>query len=236
MSDAPLPNPDADLPPADRYAFNLPPGSVRGLLVLMIMVPFWIMLGWPEPRLGPMPFYIYFLMTWVFLFLFSPVWSISTQEASSDQPAEWNLPRYTIHFLLAAVTIGLIVLRLVDDPSGQRLAERLQPDESEMKRLPFLLLSMFAGFIPGWLTSHLLGKAREIYWFQDLQAWVSLLAMFGLAALTILHVMNAFRLDPFTTNILEYIVIGIVGWYFGARAPAAYAPRRPAYRYPDANV
>ena len=39
-----------DTPPAepdrDRYAFNLPRGSVRGALVMMIMLPFWVLLAW----------------------------------------------------------------------------------------------------------------------------------------------------------------------------------------------
>src|SRR5262245_66598405 len=103
--------PASETPRPDRYAFNMPPGSVRGLLVIMIMVPFWVMIAWPE-RLAAMPFYLYFLLGWVFLFLFSPVWSISAEQGSSDQPAEFHLPRYAIHILLFVVTVGLLAWRL----------------------------------------------------------------------------------------------------------------------------
>jgi hypothetical protein len=226
MSATPYDNgtPASETPRPDRYAFNMPPGSVRGLLVIMIMVPFWILLAWPE-RLAPMPFYLYFLLGWVFLFLFSPVWSISPEEASTDQPAEFHLPRYTIHILLFVVTVGLLGWRLYSDPSGQDLIDRLSPDPDQVRRLPLLLLSLFAGFLPGWLLTQMLGKWRDVYWFQDIQASVSLIAMLGLAALTIIHLVNASLLKEVNTDMAEYILIGVVAWYFGARAPAAYPKR-----------
>jgi hypothetical protein len=224
MSDTPVTSDNGSAPSPDRYAFNLPAGSVRGLLVIMIMVPFWLLLAWPE-RLTAMPFYLYFLLGWVFLFLFSPVWSISAEGGSTDQPAEFHLPRYSIHILLFVVTAALIAWRLYNDPTGQDLLDRLRPNPDQMEKVPYLLLSLFAGFLPGWLLSQMMGKWRDVYWFQDIQASVSLIAMLGLAALTIIHLVNASMIKEVNTDMAEYILIGIVAWYFGARAPAAYPTR-----------
>src|SRR5262249_40145678 len=117
MTQPPADRPDT--PPAepdrDRYAFNLPRGSVRGALVMMIMLPFWVLLAWPE-RLAPMPFYLYFMLVWVFLFIASPFWSISAEEGSSDQPPPFHLPRYTFHFIIIVLTTGLLAWRIYTNP------------------------------------------------------------------------------------------------------------------------
>jgi hypothetical protein len=218
-------NPDKDLEPDDRYAFNLPRGSVRGALVLMIMVPFWVMLAWPT-RLAPMPFYVYFLLVWVFVFIASPFWSISSDEGSTDEPAPFHLPKYTFHILIFVVTVGLLGWRIYD-PGVADLLDRLTPGGTgaeeagaraeQMSELPWLLMSMGIGFASGWGLARLLGKWRDVYWFQDIQASVSLIAMLLLAALTLIHVINATLLKEIPTHLLQYILIGLVAWYFGAR-------------------
>jgi hypothetical protein len=244
MSDIPETNSGA-LPPDERYAFNLPRGSVRGALVLLIMLPFWVLIApWPD-RLMPMPFYIYFLLVWVFFFIASPFWSISTAEGSSDQPAPFHLPKYTIHFVIIVVTVGLLVWggvtnyealldrltpgttlseedvkKLVEKfPEGatREEARKLIERANAMAELPALLISLAVGFIGGWGISRLLGKWREAYWFQDVQATVSLIAMLLLVVMTLIHVINSQLLKEIDTRMLQYILVGLVAWYFGAR-------------------
>ncbi len=212
------------LPPEDRYAFNLPRGSVRGALVMMIMLPFWVMIAWPT-RLAPMPFYIYFLMVWVFVFIASPFWSISSEEGSTDEPAPFHLPKYTFHVIIVLVTVGLIGWRVYVDPAD--LLDRLTPGgggpdnapgrAEQMSELPYLLMSLAVGFVAGWGLARLLGKWRDVYWFQDVQATVSLIAMLLLVILTILHLANSRLMNPQDLVVPQYILIGLVAWYFGAR-------------------
>jgi hypothetical protein len=245
MSDVPESVPDPNggaLPPEYRYAYNLPRGSIRGGLVLMIMVPFWVLIAWPQ-RLMPMPLYIYFLLIWVFVFIASPFWSISSEEGSTDTPAPFHLPKYTFHFLIAVVTVGLITWRGLTDyedlldrltPGGTGFAaaakvlkesekqeKRDQAKEEradEMRQLPYLLMSLAVGFLSGWGVARILGKWRDVYWFQDIQATVSLVAMLGLLGLTIYHVISAQQDKPFSPDLVQYILVGVIAWYFGARS------------------
>src|SRR5919199_967701 len=50
----------------------------------------------------------------------------------------------------------------------------------------FWLLLLTGGFLLGWVTR--LGPWRRAYWFQDIQAWVSMLAMLALGAEIVIQI------------------------------------------------
>ena len=56
---------------AARPPLGLPPGSIRGLLSLQIVITFWLLLAMPEDKQKPIPMNLYFLLTMVFVFFVS---------------------------------------------------------------------------------------------------------------------------------------------------------------------
>jgi hypothetical protein len=233
---APAEDPD-DLEPEYRYAFNLPAGSVRASLVILIMLPFWILLAVPQP-LGPMPLYLYFLMGMVLMFFAAHGGTIKPKHVE-DPASPLHLPPYFFRILLLVVTLGLLGYRFYTDQNNlSALAERLAPplyqlDPNDKTKvltdstglpLPsiqwvWLLVSVVGGFAGGWVVSRLLGKWKEAYWFQDIQASVSILACAGLTVLGIIHLLiNPTVTNPVDPSVFEYILTGIVAWYFGVRS------------------
>jgi hypothetical protein len=232
---APAEDPD-DLEPEYRYAFNLPAGSVRASLVILIMLPFWILLAVPQP-LGPMPLYLYFLMGMVLMFFAAHGGTIKPKHVE-DHPSPLHLPPYFFRILLLAVTLGLLGYRFyVDWNNLDELVHRLSPplyqlDPNDKTKVlleggqpvlssqwMWLLVSVVGGCTGGWVVSRLLGKWKEAYWFQDIQASVSILACAGLTVLGIIHLLiNPSVTNPVDPSIFEYILTGIVAWYFGVRS------------------
>jgi hypothetical protein len=96
----------------------------------------------------------------------------------------------------------------------------LKPDPAKIQeQWAGLLFAVAVGYIAGWGLSRLLGKWRDSPVFQDVQASVSLLAMFGLSIAAIIHlIINPQLQNPLDSSIFEYILTGVVAWYFGARS------------------
>jgi len=80
--------------------------------------------------------------------------------------------------------------------------------------------AFFLGIIVARLAEKLLaGPAGLPPWFQDLMAWVSLLAMLGLGAEVIIRlVINPTLSQPLSLPPWEGILAGLVAFYFGARS------------------
>jgi TctA family transporter len=200
-----------------RQPLNLPAGSVRSSLVLMILLPFWILLAVPQ-RPVPMPLYVYFLLGLVLVFFASHGGTIAPKHAV-DHPSPWYLPRGFFRVLLLLVTAGLIGWRVYNDPTGHELLDRLQPADQQLANWPYLLGALFAGYFAGWVISRLLGRFRYSPVYQDLQAAISIIAMLGLSVLAIIHILiNPGLEEPINPLIFESILVAIVAWYFGARS------------------
>jgi hypothetical protein len=213
----PVPVTQAATPPAeppDRHPLNLPRGTVRTGLVLLILLPFLILILSPE-RLVPMPLYLYFLLGLVLVFFAS-----HGAEATEDSESAYSWLGRVVLFLLLAGTMAAIVYRLVTNPDVLR--DRLTPNTNDpdlVGRVPYLLLATMGGYALGWLMSHLLGDWRYVYWWQDVQASVSLLAMFLLTGALFFTIFISSQLEKNpNTIVFECILLGVVAWYFGARS------------------
>ena len=208
---------ESDAPLLYRQPLNLPAGSVRSSLVLLIILPFWILLAVPQ-RQVPMPLYLYFLLGLVLVFFAAHGGTIAPKHAA-DHPSPWYLPRGFFRLGLILVTAGLIGWRVYNDPTGQDLADRLTPTPQELAKWPDLLGAMAAGYVAGWAVSRVLGRYRYSPVYQDLQAAVSIIAMVGLSGLAIVHLLINPGLEvPVNAVIFESILTAIVAWYFGARS------------------
>jgi hypothetical protein len=202
------------MPPSEplyRHPLNLPRGTVRTSLVFLILLPFWVLLLSPE-RLVPMPLYLYFLLGLVLVFFAS-----HGAHATEDSESDFSWLGRAFLFLMLLGTIGVIVFRLVTNPDV--LPDRLMVPPGAAQRAPYLMLATFGGYGLGWLMSHLLGEWRNIYWWQDVQASISLLGMFLLTGALFFTIFISSQLEKdVNTVVLECIVLGVVSWYFGARS------------------
>jgi len=207
--------PDATPPagPLSRQPLNLPRGTVRAGLVLLIVLPFWVMLLSPT-RLGPMPLYLYFLLGLVLVY-------VAAHGRSATEARDQTTFSFTnVLFLLLSIlgTLAVVGYCLVTKPP-QFWADRLVPPPNAAYAAPYLLLATLGGYSVGWLISHLLGEWRNIYWWQDVQASISLMAMFLLSFAFVLTVFIQAQLpEMLDTTVFESILVAVVAWYFGARS------------------
>jgi hypothetical protein len=200
-----------------RQPLNLPAGSVRSSLVLLIILPFWILLAVPQRQI-PMPLYLYFLLGLVLVFFASHGGTIAPKHVPGH-PSPWHLPRGFFRLALILITAGLIGWRLYNDPSGKDLADRLTPTPEQLANWPYLLGTVAAGYVAGWAVSRVLGPYRYSPIYQDLQAAISIIAMVGLSGLAIVHLLISPELKvPVNAVVFECILTAIVAWYFGARS------------------
>lgn len=197
-----------------RHPLGLPAGSVRATLALIIAGLFWTLILIPNERNIPVPLFLYFCTATVLLFFFAHGKSISRQDG---EPPPWGLPRGSIRFLIIAGTIG--VFGLYYYLHNELPLNKLVPQPGQLSQWSKLLVALAVGLGSGYLMGR--GPWRKSAVFQDIQAWVSLLAMLGLAAEIIIvlfinpNLRQELKVDLSTW---EAILTGIVMWYFGARS------------------
>jgi hypothetical protein len=144
-----------------------------------------------------------------------PAWHVGPVPGTAPA-GPMRLSPYLLHLLLLVVTGALVGWRYYNDPND--LLDRLTPAQESVDQLPWLVLSVWVGLLAGMGATWLLGPWRQAYWYQDLQASVSLLAMLGLLVWLLIQIFVSSAV-PQGVNMLvfECILLGIVAWYFGAR-------------------
>jgi hypothetical protein len=204
-----------------RHPLGLPRGSVRAVLALMILAHFWILIVAPEvlaergPRLIPMPWYLYCLMGLVFVFFASHGGSIAWAE--DPEPSPLYLPGGVLRILMLLVTLGLLGWQLFTNPEALKF--RLEPSPEDTARLPYLLFTLLSGYALGWVASRIFRALELNQYLQDIQASVSLVAIFLLLATFIATVFVLPTLEQqVPIHYLEYTVTAVVAWYFGVRS------------------
>jgi hypothetical protein len=211
MSQAP------NAPPAPyRHPLGLPAGSIRALLSLLILGLLWLLLAVPEqPGKNPIqvPMALYCLLALVFHFFGSHGHSIPS--SASGQPAPWHLPRGTFRIIMVLGTVAVVGYEYWFD--SERMIKRLTPPVDQLAEWPYLLSALGGGFVLGMLLR--LGPWNRLPAYQDILAWISLLAIIGLVAEVVLHVLiNPTITSPIDAQTFECIVVAIVAAYFGARS------------------
>jgi hypothetical protein len=197
-----------------RHPLGLPRGSVRAVLALMILAHFWILIAAPE-RLIPMPWYLYCLMGLVFVFFASHGGSIAWAE--DPEPSPLYLPGGVLRILMLLVTLGLLGWQLYTNPEALKF--RLEPSPEDTAHLPYLLFTLLSGYALGWVASRVFRALELNQYLQDIQASVSLVAIFLLMATFIATVFVLPTLEQqVPIHYLEYTVTAVVAWYFGVRS------------------
>jgi hypothetical protein len=207
--------------PPPRHALGLPAGSVRAMLALSVLGLLWLLALQPMPGKGqplgqielPTVFMdLQILMVLILAHFFAAHGhSIRTH---AEQRSPLGLPRGSVRFLLLAGYLALAVYLYRTQPKFE------YPSQSAL----ILLLVLISGFFLG----HLLTAAVRVmsggvlpYWFQDVEAWVALLAIICMAILFIvlLFINPSLSLEQkIDLPFVEAILAALVGFYFGARS------------------
>ena len=216
-SPPPAPAQTAVFPPVQRQPLGLPEGSVRALLALMVFGTIWVLLVLHEDKPAPIPLHLYYLM---FLILGSYFAARRHHQAPAGvrHAHPLHLPRGTLRFLVIVGFIAAAGWGLHKDP---QFLDRLTPPVAEQPYLPIVVVgAFFLGILVARFGERVLaGPAGVPPWFQDLLAWVSLLAMLGLGAEVVIRlVINPTLSQPLTLPPWETILAGLVAFYFGARS------------------
>src|SRR5262249_34116942 len=154
----------------------------------------------------------YCLMGLVFVFFASHGSSIAWAE--DPEPSPLHLPGGVLRGFILVVNVGLMGWLLFNNPEG--LQARLEPSPADTARLPYLLFILFAGYGLGWTASRIFSALELNQYLQDIQASVSLVAIFLLLASLIANVFILPNLEhQVSMQYLEYTVTAVVAWYFG---------------------
>ena len=201
-----------------RHALGLPAGSVRALLAFGVLGLSWLLVwryGTGADHKLPLEFiYLQYLAVLILAHFFAAHGGTIGQQVSSSSPL-W-LPTGTVRFLLIAGYLGLGAFLYLHNQ-----IEFTEPIQGQQGLLLLLLLSSFflGHVITG--TVRLVSRGTLPFWFQDVEAWVALLALLGLGVLAMIHLFinpsleSAKRIEPGT---LEAFLAAAVGFYFGARS------------------
>ena len=194
------------MPPEMRHPLGLPAGSIRALLALAITAMFWVYL---VVLPTPVPLYMYFMLALVPIFFASHGYSIGL-----SGPNPLYLPRGTIRSLLLAGSIGVLIWQIVTEPN---VIQQLEPAQAELKDWPLYFLSLLGSCTLGWLIGR--GPWRRWPAFQDVQAWVSLLALLAFGTEIVIDLVIKPQAPILTQReIWHAIIIGIMGFYFASRS------------------
>jgi len=203
-----------------RQALGLPAGSVRALLALMILGLLWAVALLSRPVAGheiPELFlYLQYLLLLVLASFFAAHGStIGAAYVGGHNPL--GLPRGSVRVILFLGLVGLVVWLFLNHYNFQ-----------EERKLPvFLPLILLGGYFLGHIISAMVcsisGNGPVPPWYQDIQAWVALIAMLLLSALFLVHFIQVIDQSlpdnmKQTGPLLPAILGGVVGFYFGARS------------------
>jgi hypothetical protein len=181
----------------------------------MIMGTIWVLLL--MPRVVHVPLYL-----WYLLFLCTGTYFAGRSQTRDKGPAPLYLPRGSIRILIIVGFFGIIGYTIFKDPSGFVNTPMLaETDKKETLLLPTVMIGAFLlGVIVNAACWKLLNRPEGMpAWYQDVQAWVSVLAVLGLGAQVILElVIFPSMANPPSLPHLEIVLSSVIAFYFGARA------------------
>jgi uncharacterized membrane protein len=199
------------LAPVPRHPLGLPQGSVRAVLSLTIVGLLWLLLLLPADKDVQVPLYLYFLLGLVLVFFGSHGRSIAPQ-GTNRSPL--GLPRGSIRGIIVLGTVAVFAWCFHSNPS--LLMARLTPTPEQLPQWPYLLMVLLGGFLLGWIIR--LGPWKNLYWFQDVQAWFSLVAIILLGAEMVIRLfIRPHMEEELDLPVVEEILVGVVAFYFGVR-------------------
>ena len=211
-------------PAPRRFALGLPAGSVRALLALAVLGLLWaVALTHPsgetvsdaDKHLPTILIGLQILMVLILVHFFTAHGHTIGRHISNASPL--GLPGGSIRFVLAAGYIGLAVLLLYN---------RADFDLPEPGAMWSLLLELVVVLV-SYFTGMLISAAVRLTWgepppapYQDMEAWVAILALLGLGIVVLIHLINhnVAAENKISLDVAQAVLSGLIGLYFGARS------------------
>jgi hypothetical protein len=194
----------------------MPPGSVRALLALMVVgLVCASMLIHPDKAL-PIPAYLIYLLFLVLGHYFAARGSSPSNGAAwNRQPL--NLPRGCIRLVLLVSLLGTTIYRLYTDPEG--FEKQWLNTMQGLAKVPMMPVIILSAFFIGALLRMTIGRHPPAWW-QDIEAWVSLIAVLLMCVATLMHLVIIPSLDVPFLELPEWesILAAVVAFYFGERS------------------
>jgi hypothetical protein len=200
-----------------RHPLGLPPGSVRAILAFMVFGTIWAMLLLPEEKAVPIPLYLYYLM-FLILGAYFAARGHGHGPSAPGQPHPLYLPRGSIRFLMILGFAAALGWGYYHNPN---FFDRLSPTVTDKPILPLVVLgTFFLGVLVARLANLLLAGPEGLPpWFQDILAWISLLAVLLFTAEILIRlVINPTLNWELDLSAWESILAGVVAFYFGVRS------------------
>jgi hypothetical protein len=200
-----------------RHALGLPAGSVRALLTLMILGLVWALLLVPEEKDIRVPVYLYYLMFLILGHFFAAHGhSIAGPTAGPASPL--HLPSGTLRTLIIVGFLAVLGYRYYVYRDFEKLFKLGEP----LFEQPYLPLVILGGFFVGVFLNRVIIRSVGITpWFQDILAWVAMLATLGLSAEVIVQLVINPSLDReqrLTLYPWHLFLSAIISFYFGLRS------------------
>jgi hypothetical protein len=186
---------------------GLPPGSVRGLLSIMIVALLWLLLLLPRnvTQQVTVPVHVYMLLALVLLFFVAHGRTIARK--ADPTPSPLYLPGGTLRLIILGGTIATIVYLFLND--RERLIQRLTPAADQMQHWPEFLLALVGGLAVGWIFRFI----------TPLHNWLAVLALFAMLADIVIEVFVYPQLKENADPVVwQCIVTAVVASYFGTRS------------------
>jgi len=214
--------PAAPPPRNVRHPLGLPAGSVRALLTIMVFGTFCTLLLMPPERRVDVPLYLYYL---TFLILGSYFGARGSAPSDKRDLPPLYLPRGSIRILIILAFTGVIGYGIYQDPD---FLDKLKLND--MNKEPWLPVVIFGSFFLGVIVAMFARLALESEegmpaWYQDVLAWLSVLAVLSLGGGVVYELVikptldpDAFKLSDTLKFPWQAILSGIVAFYFGARS------------------
>ncbi len=224
MSNVPPPVPVLVTPARRRHAFGMPAGSVRALLALALLGLLWTValihphgetVSEADKHLPTILIGLQILMVLVLVHFFTAHGSTIGRHISGASPL--GMPGGSIRFILAAGYIGLSVFLLYNQ------ADFDLPEKgalwSLLLELVVVLVCYFAGMVITSLVRWVWGEPPPAP-YQDLEAWVAILALLGLGIVVLIHLINRNVAveNKIPLDVAQAVLSGLIGLYFGARS------------------
>jgi hypothetical protein len=199
-----------------RHALGLPAGSVRAAHVLVIVGLVCAILLVPSREVVPIPPYLIYLL---FLMLghYFAAHGVTIANRLDPQPSPLFLPGGTVRVLVILALAGTAGWKLYADPAG--FDAQYEASLDQLRAESFMPLVILGGFLVGVMVRGLAGRSNPPQLWQDLEAWVSVLALVGLGISAVIHLIVQTNVEvPFGMPVWESILGGVVAFYFGARS------------------
>ncbi len=208
MSTAPI--------PVKRHALGLPAGSIRAAHVLGVVALSCAIIVVPSRGVVAIPPYLLYLLFLLLGHYFS-AHGVTIATRDDPSPSPLYLPGGVVRALIIIALAGCIGWKLYSNMEG--LQEQFTQSLAELQNQPYLPLVILGGFMVGAVIRAVVGRTNPPRFWQDFEAWISLIGLIGLTIAAVIHLIVLTSVaETIFLPTWEGIVGGVVAFYFGARS------------------